>query len=571
MKRIFNNLKITHKILIMVGLIFTMLVFVILYALNVLNKTIDTETEYKLMNLVDNPYSIAEHYYKLSQSGNITESQAKNAALEAIKILRYEENDYYFIIDSNYEMILHPNEELVGTSVENLTDSNGKKFIKEIVDITNQNGAGFDRYTFDKPGSNKPQPKLSYASSFEPWDWIITTGIYTDDLRDFKIKMMLSFILTGIFMILFGLIMVISIYIPMSRMTKRFISNLDNYAKLDFSEKLIVHGKDEFGLIAITFNKVVDSIRDLIYSIQQNTDIINNGALEIENVSGILTDQANDASAVTEQVAAGMEETSASAEQVTSTAHEMGEAANSIANSAIEIANNTIKISQKSTAMKEEAEHSNDEAKNIYENVKNELGSAITKAKAVEKINILTDTILQISEQTNLLALNAAIEAARAGEAGRGFSVVADEIRKLAEQSAHTVTDIQNVVSTVTNSVEDLTKNSQNMLHFFDKQVLEDYKKFINIAGQYASDSTTFNSVMTEFSSTSQELNASVEEITASMEQVTEVTIESTKGAEDIARKSTNISEAAKNAKIISENNIKSVLELKEHISKFKI
>ena len=571
MKKIFNNLKITHKILIMIGLIFTMLIFVIVYALNVLNKTIDTETEYKLMNLVDNPYSIAEHYYKLSQSGNITESQAKKATLEAIGMLRYEENDYYFIIDSDYQMLVHPNEELVGTNIENIEDSNGKNFFKDLVDISTKNGAGFDKYIFNKPGYNQPQPKLSYANSFEPWNWIISTGIYIDDLRDFKKEIMLKFIFTGIFIILFGFIMVALIYIPMSRMTKRFISKLDNYAKLDFTENLIVHGKDEFGLIAITFNKVVDSIRDLIYSIQQNSDIINNGALEIENVSSVLTDQANEASAVTEQVAAGMEETSASAEQVTSTAHEMGEAANSIANSAIEIANNTIEISQKSTAMKEEAEHSNKDAKKIYENVKNDLAKAITKAKAVEKINILTDTILQISGQTNLLALNAAIEAARAGEAGRGFSVVADEIRKLAEQSAHTVTDIQSVVSTVTNSVEDLTENSQNMLQFFDKQVLEDYKKFIDIAGQYATDTTTFNSVMTEFSSTSQELNASVEEITASMEQVTEVTIESTKGAEDIARKSNNISEAAKNAKIISENNIKSVLELKEHIAKFKI
>ncbi len=571
MRHFYKNLKITHKIIIMLIPIMIMFGYLIVNDLKTLDQAIDEGAESKLINLVDNPFSIINHYYQLSQSGELSKEEAKSAAKEAIKMLSYEENNYYFVVDSKYNMIAHPNAKLEGTNVKEMEDPTGKKFLIEMVQLTKKSGAGFVNYVYDKPGYDEPQPKLSYARLFEEWDWIVGTGIYIDDLDAIKNKKIKHSATIGIAIILLSLLMSAVIIIPMSRMTKRFIKRLNKYAELDFQENLVIDSKDEFGMIAMTVNKVADSIRELISSIQNNAEIINNGALQIKSESDVLTDQANEASAVTEQMAAGMEETAASSQEVTSTAHEMGEAANSIATSASEGAHNAQDISQRSVIMKKEAEESNDEAKNIYDNVKTDLAQAISEAKAVEKINILTDTILSISEQTNLLALNAAIEAARAGEAGAGFSVVAEEIRKLAEQSASTVTDIQNVVSVVNNSVENLKENSENILHFFDEKVLNDYQKFIGIADQYAVDAETFNAVMTDFSATSEELNASIEEITTSMQQVSEVTVESAKGAENIVVKTNSILEAARKVQKVSDDNMTTVSEFEKLISKFKV
>ncbi len=536
-----------------------------------LGKAIDEGVENKLNNLVDNPVSIINHYYKLSQSGELSEEEAKTAAIETIRMLSYEGNNYYFILDSKYNMLMHPNAGLESTNVEAFEDPTGKKIFVEMVNITKKSGAGFVRYVFDKPGHDEPQPKISYAKLFKEWNWIISTGIYIDDLDAMKRSKLQHSFNMGILLLAIALLMSTIILVPMTKRTKRLINNLNRYAEFDFREDLFIEAKDEFGIIAITFNKVIGSVRELVSSIQQNTEIINNGAIQIKSDSGVLTDQANEASAVTEQMAAGMEETAAASQEVTSTAHEMGEAANSIAVSASEGAHNAQDISERSTIMKKDAEESNREAKNIYTNVKKDLAQAISEAKAVEKINILTDAILSISEQTNLLALNAAIEAARAGEAGQGFSVVAEEIRKLAEQSASTVTDIQNVVSIVNNSVGNLKENSENILHFFDEKVLNDYQKFIGIADQYAMDAETFNAVMTDFSATSEELNASIEEITTSMQQVSEVTVESAKGAENIVVKTNNILEVVKSTQKISDKNMTAVSEFKNLISKFKV
>lgn len=136
---------------------------------------------------------------------------------------------------------------------------------------------------------------------------------------------------------------------------------------------------------------------------------------------------------------------------------------------------------------------------------------AIKESNAVEQINVLSDAILEISSQTNLLALNAAIEAARAGEAGRGFSVVAEQIRKLAEESNETVSKIQAVTNTVIFSVENLSSGSSEILDFIDTKVKRDYEGLVSTGEQYNEDSVSMSSLMNDFSSTAEELATSVQ------------------------------------------------------------
>ena len=110
---------------------------------------------------------------------------------------------------------------------------------------------------------------------------------------------------------------------------------------------------------------------------------------------------------------------------------------------------------------------------------------ALEKSKEVKNINVLTESILQITEQTNLLSLNAAIEAARAGEAGKGFAVVANEIRNLAEDSRNAANKIQSMTMEVIKSVEDLASSSEKVLDFIGTKVIDDYKTMVSIGDQY--------------------------------------------------------------------------------------
>jgi methyl-accepting chemotaxis protein len=229
-----------------------------------------------------------------------------------------------------------------------------------------------------------------------------------------------------------------------------------------------------------------------------------------------------------------------------------------------EIAKRAEGLTQQSTKAIEE-EHA------IYRSVKANLENAINQAKSVEKINILAKSILDITSQTNLLALNAAIEAARAGEAGRGFSVVADEIRKLAEQSASTASEIQNIIQVVNLSVNNLSDGAGDILKFLEEKVSVDYSNFGKMGEQYSKDAVTLNNMMTEFSATSEELSASVANISTAITEIARTISEASAGVEDIAHRMSGITQGVDTIAKSTDENSKSAGELKTIISKFKM
>lgn len=194
----------------------------------------------------------------------------------------------------------------------------------------------------------------------------------------------------------------------------------------------------------------------------------------------------------------------------------------------------------------------------------------ISNRKEVEKIDVLSNAILEISEQTSLLALNAAIEAARAGDTGKGFAVVADEIRKLAENSNQTAGEIQNVTQSITEAVKQLVDNTNELVAFLEKDVMGDYEMMVEAVNQYKDDGSSLNSIISDLSATAEELTATINQIATSIKDISITVEESAKATTNIAEKNMNVVEAINNINDIMKKNKQVSDKLQEIVSEVK-
>ena len=333
----------------------------------------------------------------------------------------------------------------------------------------------------------------------------------------------------------------------------------------------LVDRRDEIGRMTDALATMQESLRSVLHDVRSEAE---KSAAMVEEVSGLvgeLNDGAQDMSAATEEMAAGMEETAASTASLQHLSDTVRDNIRSSAEEAKKSEAYTDEVASRAGDLKKKMDEAQASAKEVYHSTKSSVEQAIEAAKVVDHIDALTKDITDIAEQTNLLALNAAIEAARAGEHGRGFAVVADEVRKLAEQSQQTAEKIQSLTGRVTGSVQDLSNGAFGLLQFMEQNVNQDYELINRTADQYLGDADYLRGFARKSNAMSQELADDVATMHQAMGEIAKATQEEATGNTTVAEKVTQVAEKA-NAILEKVRASKEGADrLREQVERFKV
>ena len=440
-----------------------------------MTKNQDYRTEIK--SQIQSAISLVQGFYDKAAEGSITEEEAQKQAMEAVRTLRYRDDDsgYIWIDGEDGTLVMHPIlSEQEGTNRIDMTDPNGVKITQGIIDAA-ESGDGFHEFSFTKADGVTVAPKIAYGQKFEAWGWIVATGNYVDDMNE-EIQVARARIsnefrqMIILFCVAVVLILVIAFVVSLifgRRLTNGIIrieGHLLKTAEGDLSYELdprLLKRADEIGNIARSLDGVKNSLASMIGSISEAGGHLQSSSQKFNDKFQDITESIQNVNTAIEELALGATSQASETETVNNKMSELGEV--------IEVEKQGVKNLEESVYTMMEcsagASESIDLLYKITETTINTIGTVYEQTnknnESAENINKAVEIIKGLAEQTNLLSLNASIEAARAGEAGRGFAVVAEEIRNLAGESAGSAQEIEGIVKELMGNVAVSVDNMQ--------------------------------------------------------------------------------------------------------------
>ena len=502
--------------------------------------------------------SIIQTYYDYYQAGVLTEEEAKTMAMEDIRGMRYRDDSsgYMWIDDTDYILVMHPIlPDQEGNNRYDLTDPDGVKIIQSIMKTADE-GGGYNQFSFTKADGVTVAPKYAYSEKFAPWNWVVTTGNYIDDMtveikaKEQEIEKQFSYMLIayGVCIVIILAVVLVIAFVFGKRLARgitKVEGNLQKIKEGDLSFEIdprLTKRTDEIGRMAQSLSQVKVSLADMIGEVSNASTQLKKSSEDFSEKFGDITGSIHDTNRAVDEMAKGTASLAEETETVNEKVQRLGEV--------IDIENDEMsKLGTSVDTMMKFSDGASDSIKKLYE-ITEVTTNAIqvvsdqtkqTSESAVH-INEMVEIIKSMASQTNLLSLNASIESARAGEAGRGFAVVAGEIRNLAEKSAESAAGIESVVRELTTNVEVSMNRMQEVLENVteqQKQLQETQDAFsnlykeINIVDEVANTISKQTDVLNELkgvvsdsvsnlSSVVEENSASAQETSAGMQQVAE-------------------------------------------------
>ncbi|MDX5595275.1 methyl-accepting chemotaxis protein [Pseudovibrio sp. SPO723] len=424
--------------------------------LSAIRSSMVAERVASIKHLTDSARSIAESFHKKELAGSLTRDEAQSLAKEAIGDIRFDNGNYIFGYESSGTVIILPNKKLVGKNLMNMQDPNGVYLIRELISAA-QNGGGQVSYMWPKAGSDVPINKESWAVGFEPWGWMLGTGVYTDDIdaafwgqatRNIIIGL-LGFAIAGAL----AYVTVRSVNKPISDL----IENMQRLADGDSNVEVKYEDRtDEIGRMASAMRVFIENEhnrkaleeaqqRDQQEALQRGQEVQELCAgfdLEVSEMLQIVSSAVQELQGASGSMAGNAENTTTQSQRASAASSQASSNVEAVASAAEELAASVSEVSRQVQKSNDMAHQASKEATSTNDRV----GKLAQSAKHISEVVTL---IQAIAEQTNLLALNATIEAARAGEAGKGFAVVAAEVKELANQTSKATEEIDKQVSEI--------------------------------------------------------------------------------------------------------------------------
>lgn len=499
----------------------------------------------KTQHIVESTMGTLEYFHSLEKNGQLSTKQAQEQAKNALSMLRYGRNDYVWINDLTPNMIMHAmSPDLDGTNLSTYLDPDGVEIFNEFVRIAQQQGSGFLNYRWPMPGASAPVEKVSYVQLFQPWNWVVGSGVYLDDIHaEFRSTAIKASVFSFTVIVIIALL-IIAIMRSIVTPLENVVSAMQNIASgdADLTQELSAQGQDEITELSLHYNSFALKLRETIKNLLTS--------------AGTLKQSAEALGVQATQSVSIHEDQTLQTEQIATAINEVTYAVQDVAKHAEQAATEVSQATEQAAAGQTNLDNSLQQTDRLSATIEQAVTVMQTLAEESSQVGRVLEVIRSIAEQTNLLALNAAIEAARAGEQGRGFAVVADEVRLLAQRTQQSTDEVQEMI-------ESLQHNSQAAV-----EVINESNSTAQATVEQAQQAQQSLSLISSALNMINDLNASIASATLQQSHVAE---EVNQNVTQVANLSQASNDSALQLSAASEQLNQLALELNQQLGQFKV
>lgn len=345
----------------------------------------------------------------------------------------------------------------------------------------------------------------------------------------------------------------------------------EKLANYDLSYEFNSSRKDEFGQTASALIKSQNNIKDLVKTIIENSQNMSASSEELSATAEELSSKVISINEAVNSITGNMEDSSSGTEEISASIQEVNSSINELSQKAMDGSNSSSSSKERATEVKSSSQKAIEVTHSVFTEKQEKMVKVIENGKVVDNIKLMADTIADIAEQTNLLALNAAIEAARAGEHGKGFAVVSEEVRKLAEQSADAVQNIKETIVDVQSAFKNSIDTGNDILEFINKDVHTQFVKYEQTGNQYYDDADFVSKISEEIAAMSEEVTATVGQVSEAVQNLAVTSQKSSEHAEVIKESINETTQAVEQVAVTAQSQAELAQKLNEIIQRFKI